>query len=176
MEVVPRKILERAIRGDLEAYERLVDQHAPIVFKLLRMRLQDESEVEVIAREIFAGMHARLVEMEDPLRWFPTLVQTVHGTIRAKLGDIDRDLFLEDWEEDPRATARTDESSSLLGKLAALSDAQQEVIRLRYLHGLSYAEIAERLGINADEVSLALRQAKARFRWDSTGSLRHGPE
>jgi len=60
--------------------------------------------------------------------------------------------------------AVVDERSVLAPALAALPERQQEVVRLRFVDGLTQSEIAVRVGISQMHVSRLLAQSMARIR------------
>jgi RNA polymerase sigma-B factor len=60
--------------------------------------------------------------------------------------------------------AVVDERSVLAPALAALPERQQEVVRLRFVDGLTQSEIAARVGISQMHVSRLLAQSMARIR------------
>jgi RNA polymerase sigma-B factor len=66
--------------------------------------------------------------------------------------------------EDDAEVAVVDERSVLAPALAALPERQQEVVRLRFVDGLTQSEIAARVGISQMHVSRLLAQSLARIR------------
>jgi RNA polymerase sigma-B factor len=73
-------------------------------------------------------------------------------TLADRLGADDADV------------AVVDERSVLAPALAALPERQQEVVRLRFVDGLTQSEIAARVGISQMHVSRLLAQSLARIR------------
>jgi RNA polymerase sigma-B factor len=65
---------------------------------------------------------------------------------------------------DDAEVAMVDERSVLAPALAALPERQQEVVRLRFVEGLTQSEIAARVGISQMHVSRLLAQSLARIR------------
>jgi RNA polymerase sigma-B factor len=65
---------------------------------------------------------------------------------------------------DDSEVAMVDERSVLAPALAALPERQQEVVRLRFVEGLTQSEIATRVGISQMHVSRLLAQSLARIR------------
>ena len=65
---------------------------------------------------------------------------------------------------DDAEVAVVDERSVLAPALAALPERQQEVVRLRFVDGLTQSEIAARVGISQMHVSRLLAQSLARIR------------
>jgi RNA polymerase sigma-B factor len=65
---------------------------------------------------------------------------------------------------DDAGVAVVDERSVLAPALAALPERQQEVVRLRFVDGLTQSEIASRVGISQMHVSRLLAQSLARIR------------
>jgi RNA polymerase sigma-B factor len=65
---------------------------------------------------------------------------------------------------DDAGVAVVDERSVLAPALASLPERQQEVVRLRFIEGLTQSEIASRVGISQMHVSRLLAQSLARIR------------
>lgn len=153
--------IERASRGDLQAYEHVVREHAPLIFRLLRLRLRDESLIERVARTIFIDMFTDLERSDDPFRFLPRLLRRTHRAIED--AGANEEVFFEDWEE-----GAPEERSA---RFADLEDEHQEVLRQRYLHGRSYGEIAGALEMESSAVGMTLRRIKARMRLGTQGSV-----
>lgn len=74
-------------------------------------------------------------------------------------------------DADPEAAAlRLDAHGRLLALLATLTDRQQEVVRLKFQHELSYAEIAQVTGLSVANVGYLLHMALKRLRELAAGS------
>lgn len=73
-------------------------------------------------------------------------------------------------DADPEAAAlRLDAHGRLLALLATLTDRQQEVVRLKFQHELSYAEIAQVTGLSVANVGYLLHMALKRLREIAAG-------
>lgn len=74
-------------------------------------------------------------------------------------------------DADPEAAAlRLDAHGRLLALLATLTDRQQEVVRLKFQHELSYAEIAQVTGLSVANVGYLLHMALKRLRELAAGT------
>lgn len=75
----------------------------------------------------------------------------------------------------PEAAAlNLDNRGRLLALLATLSDRQQEVVRLKFQHELSYAEIAQVTGLSVANVGYLLHMALKRLREVAAGEGEDG--
>ena len=66
-------------------------------------------------------------------------------------------------QPDQQAVHR-EERDSLLQALASLPEREQEIVRLKFLHGLRYKEIAKATGLSATNVGFILHQALLKLR------------
>ena len=65
------------------------------------------------------------------------------------------DALLPSDEDVVADTIRKMENERLYAAIAKLSSIQQQVVRMAYLEGLSYAEIARKLGCSAENIRIA---------------------
>jgi RNA polymerase sigma-B factor len=74
------------------------------------------------------------------------------GTIASRLGQIDAGFD------------RADNHQMLGAALAQLPEREQQILRLRYVDGLTQSQIAERIGVSQMHVSRLLTASIARLR------------
>jgi DNA-directed RNA polymerase specialized sigma24 family protein len=141
--------------GDLRAFQRLFERHAPLILRLVHSRLPSHPHQEAVAEEILLAAFDTLDELDDPLRWLPWLLARARQVLEERHGDE----VLESDADDFRCIDQFDEST-------------REIVRLRYFMGLSFDAIARRMGTTRAAISLALRRAKAGLRLRFPGTVR----
>lgn len=117
----------------------------------LKLCQQDRSEVEPrLAAWLFSVCRNHVRDLQRKSRRMTAAEQAL----------IDRQRGL----EDEVATAADGEVESVHELLAELTEQQQEVVRLKFLHELSYKEISEVTGLSLGNVGYILHHALVRLR------------
>jgi len=171
IERVPRHddatLVERVRAGDREAFARLVETYEPSVFALCR-RLAGgrEAEAEDIAQDTFLRAYRKLGELEDPHRFAPWLYAIARSLARdwRRRQAVER-RALEGRSELERLSAPSDGfgEAEVASALAGMPPEERRALELKYFAGLSYQEIARRLGLSFSKVDHLIRQARARL-------------
>jgi RNA polymerase sigma-70 factor (ECF subfamily) len=173
----PGKVLEpppdgdevRAFQaGDLDAFERLVDRYQRPVLSLCQ-RLVGNGEAKDLFQEVFLQAFRALPQLRAPAAFrtwlFRITVRKAHRRVATRRGGAelaDPDLLAAPQPDD---RAELDEElARLRARLAELPPRQREVVVLRHYQGLSFAEIAEVLGIREDAARANHYQGLQRLR------------
>ena len=173
---VPGKVLEpppdgdevRAFQaGDLEAFERLVDRYQRPVLALCQ-RLVGSEEAKDLFQEVFLQAYRALPQLRAPAAFrtwlFRITIRKAQRRFVARRGGelADPDALAAPPPED-RAELE-EELARLRARLTELPPRQREVVLLRHYQGLSFAEIAETLGIREDAARANHYQGLQRLR------------
>jgi RNA polymerase sigma-70 factor, ECF subfamily len=165
-------LLEGLGRGNHEAFATLFARHYGSVHALLYRLLGDADEAEDVAQEVFLKLYERPLagSREHNLRAWLYRVATNLGYNVLRAGQRRRerheraDRERTDSPDDPASLAiAVEERITVRQALADLSEKHQSCLLLRY-QGLSYAEIAEVLGVSPGSVGTILARAEADFR------------
>ena len=165
--------LERIARGDLGAFDGLVDRYKHQLFRHVRRRVADPHKAEDLTQEIFlrlfraarggsyASGRARVVT------WLFTIAgNVVTDHLRAEGVRASVRLAREEIEpSDPHDVAAAREGESRVRRLLLeLPEEQRIVVELHVLDGLTFADVAELVGAAVPTVKsrlvYALRKLK----------------
>jgi RNA polymerase sigma-70 factor (ECF subfamily) len=169
-------LVTRVRAGDDSALAAVYDEHVGLVYGLARRVTRDEELARDITQEVFAYF------WENPDR-----VDLGRGTLRAYLSVLAHRRAVDEVrrhearsraetaaappeeEDGPEAQVVAEASRNWRGKhvselLGTLSAEQREAVRLAYYEGLTYVEVANRLGIPEGTAKYRLRAALARLR------------
>jgi RNA polymerase sigma-70 factor, ECF subfamily len=169
-------LVTRVRAGDDSALAAVYDEHAGLVYGLARRVTRDEELARDIAQEVFTYF------WENPDR-----VDLGRGTLRAYLSVLAHRRAVDEvrrrearsraeaasappQEEDgPEAQVVAEAARSQRGKrvselLGTLPAEQREAVRLAYYEGLTYVQVANRLGIPEGTAKYRLRAALAKLR------------
>lgn len=183
-----RQLVERAARGDREAFGALVQRHQDRVFNLSYQVVRNREDALDVAQEAFVKAFASLSSFKGDASfttWMHRIVVNlaIDCLRRRRRGDAtsydDRVAVPEEGDvgpaarENPETTLGARQVRSLLSRgLEALPPTHRAVLVLREIEGLTYEEIARAVGCNVGTVMSRLFYARRklqkalRLHWD----------
>ena len=160
--------MDRLVRGDLGALDRLYEQYGAMAFSIAYRITGDRAAAEDVVQEAFLGAWrnaARYVDARGSVRTW--LLSIVHhraiDAIRRRRpasplpefeANLPDSLTLPDVWADVQLRLDRD---SVREAMRSISDVQREAIELAYFGGLTQTEIAERTGVPLGTVKGRLR-------------------
>lgn len=187
-------LIQLAHAGNSDARGRLLEAYRPYLTLLARVqigkRLVGKADPADVVQETFLEAFRdfdsfRGVTPGELVTWLrQVLVRNLANLVRRYLGTRARDVRLEveleaDVERSSMAlanvlvarqstpsqrAAKTEMAARLADALARLRDDYREVLVLRYLEGLPFSEVAERMGRSVDSVEKLWARGLARLR------------
>ena len=163
--------LAQARRGDQAAFARLVGAYQRPVYNLCYRMLGNASEAEDAAQETFVRMYTKL-HTYQPERKLSSWVLSIAShycidRLRRRRGvwlSLDDEpiaTMLPSHNRGPEEIALREESRDEVQRLVdTLPAAYRVPLILRYWHDLSYAEIAEVMGLTVQAVKSRLHRAR----------------
>jgi RNA polymerase sigma-70 factor (ECF subfamily) len=154
--------LERAQRGDHEAFAQLVERHEAMVYSLGLHFFSDRSRAEEVAQEVFLQLYRSLETIESDshlLFWLRQVTtrrcidQTRRNRMRVISIDEVHELRSAERPADPLLQRR------LQQLIAALPEPQRAVVLLRYQEDLDPSEICRIVGMPVNTVKSHLHRA-----------------
>lgn len=171
-----RQLIERARRGDDQAFGQLVTYYTPQLYRVIRRVLDDTGEAESVVQEAFLRVWQALPRYREDRPFFPYLATAAMNLVRDRWR---RDRWLDFGgldgasEELPASgpgpeelAEQTETLQALAQAVAGLPEGYRTVIALRYDAGLAYQQIAEALDLPLNTVRTHLRRAKALLQED----------
>ncbi len=163
------QLIQRARQGDLAAVSELYNLHVDRIYQYVRYRTGDDSTAEDITAEVFLRAIESLGSYHDQgapfIAW---LYRIAHARVidywrsskRQKTAPLDDPLLQEGLvATDEAIDADFLQHRSLWSALRQLTDDQQNVIVLKFVEGLSNAEIAVMLGKTEGAIKALQRRA-----------------
>ena len=168
-------LVARATRGDVDAYEQLVQRHAQIAFRTAYVITGSAADAEEAAQDGFLKAFGALRRFREGAPFRPWLLRIVANEARNRRRAVGRRAALElrGGEERLRADAApspeasllaASERAALLAAIEALPERDRLVIACRHLLELSEAETAAALGCRPGTVQSRLSRALERLR------------
>jgi RNA polymerase sigma-70 factor, ECF subfamily len=165
------ELVRRATRGELTAFEQLVDRHRPVVVRVAA-RIVGTDEAEDVSQDAFLRAFHRLPNFRGDAPFRSWLLRITHNAALDHLGrrrpePVDPET-LDTTETSPvREPAERLETRErierLERKLHGLSPQHRTVLVLRDAEGLSYEEIAAITDAPVGSVKGRLHRARSEF-------------
>jgi RNA polymerase sigma-70 factor (ECF subfamily) len=173
-------LVERSQRGELDAFEVLVEKYRQRVWRLALNVLRDREEAWDVAQEAFVRAWQALPNFRGQSQFYTWLFRITmnvasdrlrqrgargraFGTERVGEEEMERTMADTGATPDERA-ARTQQRERIQQALAALPEHHRTIIMLSDLEGLSYREIADVLEIPMGTVMSRLHNARKKLR------------
>jgi len=159
-----RVFVERCLNGDTAAFRPLVDRYQRVLFTVAVRMLGDTDEAADAAQNALVHAYQKLQTYDRGHKFFSWLYRIlVNECLNVKrsrrplepLGD-----GLAAGDDPHRAAERAELKASVQSALMRMTPAYREVVVLRHYAGLSYAEIADALGVPEKTVKSRLYSAR----------------
>lgn len=160
-------LLERAVQGDAEAFGVLYREHLERVYRYVLYRVGDPYEAEDLTETIFLKAWEALpdyrVEGQPWTAWlFRIAGNTVIDYYRTRHPHSELEEALPaDGPEPVERVSLGEEMAQLRAALGQLPPEQQHLLVLRFVEGLSHAEVARILGKTEGNVRVMQHRALA---------------
>lgn len=165
-------LVRRAQQKDAEAFAQLYETYFDKIYRYILLKIGRQSEAEDLTQQVFLNAFQSLASYKQRGVPFSSwLFRIAHNQAVDYLRKASREksFSLEDErariEVDPASLAEQKLSlEQLLGTFSALSPAQQEVLRLRFVAELTVAEVAQAMGKNEGAIKALQHSALAKLR------------
>jgi RNA polymerase sigma-70 factor, ECF subfamily len=170
-------LIQRAQKGDHEAFAALVTEHQRYIYNLALRVLKNEEEALDLAQDTFVRAWTALPNFRGQSQFRTWLYRIVTNlcynrlpNLRRSLNELGNDVISEIPEtelafDDPARGSEARELRSYLHKaIDELEEPYRLLISLRYQNELSYEEIAHTLNLPLGTVKTGLFRAKEQLR------------
>lgn len=163
-------LISRARGGDREAFGALVEQYRDNVYRLAYRMCGNAYDADEAAQEAFVAAWRALPNFRGDAKFSTWLYRlTTNAAIdvmrREKrhqtVGDGEMVDLADDADSPQETVERTEQQEAVQKALSTLSEEYREVLLLRYMEELDYAEIAEVLQLPSGTVKSRINRAKA---------------
>ena len=176
-------LVQQTCRGKIEAFEQLVTKYQKAVFNIALYKSKNYFDAEDLTQDILLAAYKALHTLKSAENFSSWLFGIAYNRChkwfqreRTKIVKFE-ELKVRAAREERLARRRAlhsppapitvtgNESDLPLGEfLRRLSPEIREVLKLKYLQGLSYQEIEGRLGINSNRIDYLIRKGKQALR------------
>jgi len=137
-----KKVIERVLKGDTEAFNMLVRQWEKPIYNFILRMIGDRDEAMDLCQDCFMKAYRELRTLKDHDRFASWLYRIAHNTCLSRI----RKDYGKTWVEldpDTRPSRMPIENQLAVQKaLQHLPEDQREVVVLKVFHSLKFEEIA----------------------------------
>nr|UXE45925.1 RNA polymerase sigma-H factor [uncultured bacterium] len=166
-----RELVERCRRGEVGAFEELIDRYKSLVFAMIMRTIPDRSQAEDLAQDVFLRIHRGLPYFRGEARlstWIYRIVVNVctqdrgRGTAQVSLDDtharVSAPVVADRHADDLELRDRLEKA------IAQLPAQYRLLIAAHYLRGVQYEDLAEAMNLPLGTVKTQLHRAKKQLR------------
>jgi len=175
-------LIERLKRGEESAFRSLVEQYQDLVYNTALGVVQNESDAEDVAQEVFIQVFRSIGTFKSEAKlstWIYRITTTrALDLLRARKSKKRFGLLKRLWETEEESPVenisdfnhpgvsleRKEEAAQLITAIAQLPENQKVAFVLHKLEGLSYLEIAEVMGNTLPAVESLMHRARLNLR------------
>ena len=163
-------LISRARGGDRDAFGELVEQYRDNVYRLAYRMCGNAYDADEAAQEAFVAAWRALPNFRGDAKFSTWLYRlptnaAIDVMRREKrhqtVGDGEMIEVADDADSPQETVERTEQQEAVQKALSTLSEEYREVLLLRYMEELDYAEIAEVLQLPSGTVKSRINRAKA---------------
>lgn len=177
-------LLAQVAKGDKDAFAKLYDAVAPVVFGITRRVIRDRAQSEEVTQEVMLEIW-RCAGGFDPDRgnaraWVATMAhRRAVDRVRSSQSSRDREQSAGRWEIPYDPVSEQVESSAeretLARAMSQLTPLQRQVIELAYYDGRTYREVAMHLDAPLGTVKTRMRDGLMHLRQALTSADGEAP-
>jgi len=157
----------RAADGDTRAFEALMNRHGSLMRVYAAKILGSSAEADDVVQDVFIQAWGQLDRLTDPSAVRSWLMRMVSNRSIERIRRRKDTVSVDDWDA-PLASNETPERiveirlqmGALAAAVAGLPAGQRQCWVLRELGGVSYADIADELGVPVSTVRGQLARAR----------------
>jgi RNA polymerase sigma factor (sigma-70 family) len=164
------ELMTRYVGGDTDAFRLLYERYAPRLTGMFRRGVNTPADVADLVQQTFFQFHRARKDFREGSHVRPWIFSIALNLKRRHFRDRAR-RKMDSLDLEPQidatasAEARIVEDKDLLqSALTKLREGQREVIELHWFEGLSFAEIATRVGASLSAVKVRAHRGYGRLR------------
>jgi len=166
------ELVQKCLAGDKDAFAVILSRYEKPVFSLAYRLCGDYNEAADLAQEAFLQIYRGLAQFDASKKFFPWMYRVAHNTcVNVIQRKPSNQVPLEEMPEISFTEVKTDEQpeayydnrelrSNIDGAIEELPEKYREVIVLRFMVGLSYQEIADKVGVTLSAVETRIYRGR----------------
>ena len=179
------ELVRKALQGDVDAFELLIERYQQAVYNICYYKSRNCFDAEDLAQDIFLAAFKALPNLKDINKFSSWLFGIAYNRCHkwfhrerikiVKFKEISRRLSqqqrMERLKSGQPGTQFAGDEPEIAEFLHKLPTDVKDILKLKYLEGMSYDEISEKTGVKPHRIDYLIRKGKKliRERWDRRG-------
>lgn len=155
-------LVKRAIKGDREAFEDLINMYFDRLYKEAYLRCKHEEDAKEVVKETIYKAYKNIKGLKEPKyfkTWVSKILINVCNDYLRKNGMIDLEHDENDYVKKVHNDDEVEIKIDLYNAMDELEDKYKDVIILRYIEDLKVEEISKILERPANTIKTHIRKA-----------------
>lgn len=155
-------LVKRAIKGDREAFEDLINMYFDRLYKEAYLRCKHEEDAKEVVQETIYKAYKNIKGLKEPKyfkTWVSKILINVCNDYLRKNGMIDLEHDENDYVKKVHNDDEVEIKIDLYNAMDELEDKYKDVIILRYIEDLKVEEISKILERPANTIKIHIRKA-----------------
>ncbi|MAM46444.1 MAG: sigma-70 family RNA polymerase sigma factor [Planctomycetota bacterium] len=178
-------LVRKALQGDVDAFELLIERYQQAVYNICYYKSRNCFDAEDLTQDIFLAAFKALPNLKDINKFSSWLFGIAYNRCHkwfhrerikiVKFKEISRRLSqqqrMERLKSGQPGTQFAGDEPEIAEFLHKLPTDVKDILKLKYLEGMSYDEISEKTGVKPHRIDYLIRKGKKliRERWDRRG-------
>jgi RNA polymerase sigma-70 factor (ECF subfamily) len=160
------ELVSRILAGEVELYEEIMRRHNRRLYRAIRAILRDDAETEDVMQDAYVRAYANLAQFAGNAKFSTWLTRiAVHEALarlrkRGRWEQADMEPHRSSEPDPERQAGAAEIRAELESAVDALPDNYRVPLMLHYVEGLPAAEVADALGITAENAKVRLHRAR----------------
>jgi len=170
------EIVERTLKGDVEAFSLIVEKYRNMTFRYVYARFNNYDEAMDITQDIFIMALEALKNFRKESKfstWFYSIMVNYCKNCKKKskryntvpitggVDDSEYEIQIPDERADPEENVIMNDSMRIVkDEIYNLPDDYREVLILRDIEGMSYNDISDMIGIKLSNVKVRIHRGR----------------
>ena len=179
------ELVRKALQGDVDAFELLIERYQQAVYNICYYKSRNCFDAEDLAQDIFLAAFKALANLKDINKFSSWLFGIAYNRCHkwfhrerikiVKFKEISRRLSqqqrMERLKSGQPGTQFAGDEPEIAEFLHKLPTDVKDILKLKYLEGMSYDEISEKTGVKPHRIDYLIRKGKKliRERWNRRG-------
>ncbi|MSP23585.1 MAG: sigma-70 family RNA polymerase sigma factor [Myxococcales bacterium] len=154
------ELMTAYVSGDSRAFGQLFDRYAPMLMRIMKRRVRGDGDAEELVQQTCLQLHRARNDF-DASRAFRPWLMTIAFNLQRELFRRRQRRPEAPLEFEPAAPSserapleRSERAAQLRAAVASIPSGQREVIELHWFEELSFAEVAQVLGLGLSAVKV----------------------
>mgnify|MGYP001170257761 FL=1 len=178
-------LVRKALQGDVDAFELLIERYQQAVYNICYYKSRNCFDAEDLTQDIFLAAFKALPNLKDINKFSSWLFGIAYNRCHkwfhrerikiVKFKEISRRLSqqqrMERLKSGQPGTQFAGDEPEIAEFLHKLPTDVKDILKLKYLEGMSYDEISEKTGVKPHRIDYLIRKGKKliRERWNRRG-------